>query len=188
MRLTLAIGVIAAVSALAQSTPDFSGSFTLNPKLSDDAAAKVEAAAGSAQLRGGGQGELQRLVPRSTDGSEVDRVRLREFLLDRVRSLQELKIEQTAKEIKIIHGEDEVRIFYFGRDHVRNDRRGHKLKCKSRFEGGRLIVEELGEEKTRIVDVLTLVPSRRQIVYGILFENQDLKEPLQLNLVYDEVK
>lgn len=99
-----------------------------------------------------------------------------------------MKIEQTPKEIKIIHGEDDVRIFYFGRDHVRNDRRGRKLQCKSRFEGGRLIVEELGEDRTRVVDVLTLVPSHRQIVYGILFENQNLKDPLQLNLVYDEVK
>jgi hypothetical protein len=188
MRLALAVAALAALPALAQNPPDFSGSFMLNPKLSDDAVAKVEAATGSAQLKGGGQGEVQRLVPRSTDASEVERVRLREFLLDRANSLQDLKIEQTAKEIKIVHGEDDVRIFYFGRDHVRNDRRGRKLQCKSRFEAGRLIVEELGEDKTRIIDVLTLVPSRRQIVYGILFENQNLKEPLQLNLVYDEVK
>ncbi len=188
MRLALAVAALAALPALGQDTPDFSGSFTLNPKLSDDAVAKIEAAAGSAQLKGGGQGEVQRLVPRSTDASEVERVRLREFLLDRVNSLQHLKIEQTPKQVTIIHGEDNVRIFYFGRDHVRHDRRGRKLQCKSRFETGRLIVEELGEDKTRIIDVLTLVPSRRQIVYGILFENQNLKEPLQLNLVYDEVK
>lgn len=188
MRLALAVAAFAALPALAENPPDYSGSFTLNTKLSDDAVAKVEAAAGSAQLKGGGQGEVQRLIPRSTDASEVERVRLREFLLDRASALQDLKIEQTPKEIKIIHGEDDVRIFYFGRDHVRNDRRGRKLQCKSRFEAGRLIVEELGEDKTRIVDVLTLVPSRRQIVYGILFESQNLKEPLQINLVYDEVK
>lgn len=188
MRLAIAFAVFASLTALAQNQPDYSGTYTLNTKLSDDALAKVEVASGSAQLKGGGQGEVQRLIPRSTDASEVERVRLREFLLDRATALQDLKIEQTPKEITIIHGEEDVRIFYFGRDHVRNDRRGRKLQCKSRFEGGRLIVEELGDDKTRIVDVLTLVPSRHQIVYGILFENQHLREPLQLNLVYDEVQ
>ncbi len=189
MRTTLGLALLVLAPIVdAQERTDFSGAWRLNAKLSDDVETKVEEATGPAQIKGGGQGEVQRLVPRPSDVHEVDRVQFRQYLMERIGMFDDLSIEQKAGEITIVHGEDDFRIFYFDREHTRNDRRGRKLTCRSRFEQGKLIVEEDGEDKTRIIHVLTLVPSRHQLVYGTRIESASLKQPLNLNLLYDQVE
>jgi len=179
---------LAAAPARAQAPADFSGSWKLNPALSDDVKAKIEAAAGPASMTGahgvGGVG----LLPRSGDVKEARRVQLRQFLLDGVGLFDHLDIKQTASDITIAHGDEDVRIFYFGREHVRNDVQGRKLRARNRWEGPQLIIEEDGEDKSRVIQILTAVPQRRQLVHNVRFENTALKEPLELKLLYDLAK
>jgi hypothetical protein len=177
--------LLAAAAAHAQAPADFSGSWILNARISDDVKAKVEQAAGPASMTGahgvGGVG----LLPRSGDVKEAKRVELRQFLLDRVGLFDQLDVKQTPDDITIAHGEEDVRIFYFGREHVRNDVQGRKLRCRNRWEGSQLIIEEEGDDKNRVLQVLTAVPQRNQLVHNVRFENSALKEPLELKLLYD---
>ena len=95
----------------AQGTPDFSGSWKINRPLSDDARAKVAEVAGPDTIAGGGRTlGWNAFLPRDY-GSGVDRVNVREFLMKAVSGLEEFEIEQTADEVKTIHGDEGVRIF-----------------------------------------------------------------------------
>ena len=78
-----------------------------------------------------------------------------------------------------------MRIFYFGREHVRNDLQGRKLRCRNRWDGQQLVIEEEGEDKNRVIQLLTAVPSATSSIHNIRFENSALKEPLDLKLLYD---
>ena len=53
-----------------------------------------------------------------------------------------------------------------------------------RFEGEQLRLESASEKK-RTIEVLTLVPSRSELIHAIHYENDLLKKPLELKLVYD---
>src|SRR5262245_6066198 len=159
--------VLAAAPASAQAPADFSGTWIINTKMSDDVKAKVEQAAGPQSMTGahgvGGVG----LLPRSGDVKEAKRVELRQFLLDRVGLYDQVDVKQTPADITIAHGDEDVRIFYFGREHVRNDLQGRKLRCRTRWEGGQLVIEEEGEDKDRVIQVLTAVPQRNQLVHNV---------------------
>ena len=167
----------------AQEKTDFSGLWQLNHELSDNVQAKIEAAAGPEQLKGSSGISV---LPRAGNAKEVDRVRVRQFLIDRMGAFETEEIEQDPSEIKLVHGEDNVRIFYFGREHVRNDALGNKLKCRSRWMDQQLVIEEESETGTRITDLLTLVPARHQLIHALRVEASILKEPLELRLVYDQ--
>ena len=183
-RCAVAALVLAAPADGADERPDFSGKWTLAPKISDDIQTRIEEATGRSQVKGaGGLG----LLPRAGAEREAERMELRRFLLDRVTLFESLEIEQSPADIKIVHGAEDVRIFYFDREHVRNDRQGRKLRCRTRWDGPRLVIEEEGEDRTRIVDVLVLVPSRSQLVHGLRVESRTLEKPLELNLAYDKV-
>src|SRR5262245_39673717 len=112
---------LAAGSLAADEKPDFSGVWHLNHELSDNVQAKIEAAAGPELLKGSGGISV---LPRAGNAKEVDRVRVRQFLVDRMGAFETEEIDQKPTEITLVHGEEGVRIFYFGREHVRNDALG----------------------------------------------------------------
>jgi hypothetical protein len=168
----------------AQTAPDFSGEWTLNRVLSDDAAAKVKEVAGPDVMTGAKTVGGQTFFPRASYGREVDRVNLRQFLLEAVTGLAELEIEQTAEEVKTIHGEDGVRIFSLKRESGGTGALGVKLVRRARFQGEQLTLEsESG--KTKLLEVLTLVPARKQLVHALRYEAEAFPKPLELRLVYD---
>jgi len=80
--------------------------------------------------------------------------------------------------------DDEGRIFYLNRDHMREDSHHRILKCRARVEGDKLRLEETGGEKLKVIETLTPVPANNWLVYVLRFEHKLLKEPLQLRLVY----
>lgn len=175
-----------AVPAAGEPT-SFAGTWKLAPRISDDVQSKIEAATGGAQLSGAGGIGGVGLLPSQSTKRDVERIELRQFLLDYMGLLAELEIEQTPGDIKLIRGED-VRIFYFDREHVRSDHRGRKLQCRTRWQGAQLVIEEQGEaDKTRIIDMLTLVPSRNQLIHAIRVETKTLEKPLEVSLAYDKV-
>ena len=170
--------------ARAAGPPDFSGSWTINRGLSDDVAARVAEVAGADAVAGAHTFGGITFLPRSSYGKDVDRVSLRQLLLDSVAALEHLEIEQSPDEVKVMQGEDGVRLFYAKRDSTGVALDGAKLTRRMRFEGEQLKLESVSEKK-RTIEVLTLVPSRSQLIHAIHYENELLKKPLELKLVYD---
>jgi hypothetical protein len=181
----LLAAVLLALPAWARAAaPDFSGTWLLDHQRSDDAQARVEKAAGPGQVKEGGASGLTWL-PELNTRSEVERVELRDWLLAVVSQLERLEVQQSASEIKLYHGDEIVRIFYFGRESVRNDGRGRKLRGRTRWQGEQLVLEEEGEKDgAKVVEIMTLVPSVGQLLHVVRLENKLLKQPLELKLVY----
>jgi hypothetical protein len=169
-------------AAAPAETPDFSGSWRLDRARSDDAKALVEAAAGSGQASGG-TSPLS-ILPVPGTRSSVERVELRESMLKLVDQLERLDIEHGKDEIKLFLGDDLARIFYFGRAHVREDSQGRKLKCRTRWKGAQLVLEEEGDKGRRVIEMLTLVPAAGLLIQAVRWEDSLLKKPLEVRLVY----
>jgi hypothetical protein len=183
-----ALAALALSATAAQAgPPDFSGAWRLDPKRSDDVRARVEQAAGPDQVKAGGATGLT-ILPESGTRSEVERVELRRWMLALAEAVARLEIEQSPEEIKLYLGEESGRIFYFGREHVRQDSLGRKLKCRTRWQGEQLVLEEEGEKRHRLVEVFTLVPSLDQLIHALHFENALLEHPLDVRLVYQRDK
>ena len=170
--------------ARAEGPPNFSGSWTINRSLSDDVTARVAEAAGADAVAGAHTFGGITFLPRSSYGKDVDRVSLRQLLLDSVAALEHLEITQSADEVKVIQGEDGVRTFYPKRDSTGVALDGAKLTRRMRFEGEQLKLES-ENGKRRTIELLTLVPARSQLIHAIHFEHELLKKPLELKLVYD---
>jgi hypothetical protein len=187
--MTLRGAVVRAAAALlalplsaSAAPPDFSGSWRLDKARSDDARARVEEAAGSGQASGGTSPLT--ILPVPGTRSSVERVELRDEMLKLVDQLEKLDIEQSATEIKLFLGDDLARTFYFGREHVREDIMGRKLKCRTRWKGQQLVLEEEGDKKRRVIETLTLVPAAGLLVHAVRWEDGLLKKPLEVRLVY----
>ena len=168
----------------ADAVPNFSGHWRFDPQKSDNAVAKIDEVAGSAQVKGVGRSQL---IASLTAWKEVDRVHLREFMLERVKEFDEVEIEQSAAEFKVVDATQGVAIYYLGRDHVREDALGQKLKCHTAWRGGELVIEQKGE-KTKSVQTFTMTPGGEQMTQVIRFESGLLKQPLELRRVYDRIK
>jgi len=168
--------------AQAADPPNLSGQWKLERKRSDDAAALIEQVAGSAQVKGGGASGLT-ILPEGNTRSEVERVELRDWMMGIASQLESLEVQQSPEEIRLALS-DTVRIFYFGREHVREDNLGRKLKCRVRWNGQQLVTEEDGEKGLRLREVFTLEPANDWLVQAVYFESPLLKKPLELRLVY----
>ncbi len=191
LRRALATPVAAALLALtpvaagAQSAPDFSGSWKINRPLSDDAKAKVAEVAGPETIAGGDRTlGWNAFLPRDY-GKGVDRVNVREFLMKAIAGLEEFEIEQSADEVKTIHGDEGVRIFNLKRASSGTGADGATVTRRTRWQGEQLVLEsESGEAK--LIEVLTLVPTRNQLIHALRYEAKLFKKPLELRLVYDK--
>jgi hypothetical protein len=187
-RVALTFGSAALAAGLAipaaAAPPDLNGTWRLDAQRSDDVKARVDAAAGPAQVKSGGASGLT-ILPELNTRSEVERVEMRDWMMGIADQMDRLEIQQTAEEVKLYLGDDEtVRIFYFGREHVRQDSQGRKLKCRARLEGDRLVLEEDGEKGMKLREALTPVPANGWLVHAVRFESPVLKQPLELRLVY----
>ena len=112
---------------------------------------------------------------------------LRQFLLDSVAALDQMEIEQTAAELKTIHGEDGVRIFYFGREGTGATAAGSKLVRRIRWQEAQIVLES-ESEKTKLVEILTLLPAGDQLVHALRMESDLFEKPLDLRLFYVRAK
>jgi len=167
--------------------PSFAGSWTLDHKRSDDATLRVNESAGSRYLSGAaGIGGIT-LFPRSSTRTEVERVELRQFLLDGLPALDAMVIEQTPAELKTVHGEDGVRIFYFGREAAGSNAAGGRLVRRIRWQGTQIVLES-ESEKTKVVEIMTLLPSGDQLIHALRMESDLFEKPLDLRLFYVRAK
>jgi hypothetical protein len=177
--------LIAAAPTRAEEPPDINGVWTLNKSLSQDIAEKIKTAAGSASMSGGVSWATETWIPWTGGFSEGQRVEMREFLLATVPALQSVEIEQTPNEIKTVHGETGVRNFNLKRASAGSSGvSGETVSRQARWQGGQLILESKGKE-SRLVELLTPVPTRNQLTYALRLEHKLLKAPLEVSLVYD---
>jgi hypothetical protein len=181
--LSLSAVLLAGAGTALAAPPDFSGSWRLDRTRSDDVKARIGEAAGPAQVKGGGTSPLT-ILPMPGTISSVERVELRDYLMRLAEQSDRLDIEQTADEIKLFNGDELSRTFYFAREHVREAADGRKLKCRTRWKGEQLVLEEEGDKSRRILELLTLVPGTGTLIQAIRFEDHLLKKPLELRLVY----
>jgi hypothetical protein len=163
--------------------PDFTGAWRLDPQRSDDLKARIEEAAGSAYVKGGGTSPLT-ILPMPGTRKTVERVELRDWLLTVASQVDRLEVEQSTDSIKLFHGEDIARTFYFGRKHMREDDQGNKLECNIHWKGEQLVFDEQGDNGHRVMEMLTLVPTSDLLIQNYRLEDRLLKKPLELRLVY----
>jgi len=179
----LTAAVLLAATAAPAAPPDLNGKWRLDPSRSDGVAEKIGQSAGANQVKSGGATGLT-IIPEANTRSEVERVEMREWMLGRAAQLGRLEIVQTADEVKIYTADDEGRIFYLNRDHMREDSHHRILKCRARVEGAKIRLEETGGERLKVIETLTPVPANNWLIYVLRFEHKLLKEPLQLRLLY----
>jgi hypothetical protein len=182
--LSLSASLLGPAPGAAEGVPNLSGRWNVNPALSDDAAAKVAEVAGPDVMTGASTIGGVTFLPHSSYKTEVDRVNLRQFLLDTAASLDRLEIEQTADEVKTIHGDDTVRIFNLKRESTGSNAAGLKLARHAYWKGEQLVLESTSG-KTKLTEVLTAVPARNQLIHAIRYEAELFKKPLELRTVYD---
>ena len=187
--IAVVLGFLLACSAAHAAGPtDFSGAWKINRGLSDDAEARVKEAAGSEYVQGAPSWASETILPWGRKFDEHERVMLREVLLGAIQGLASVEVEQTPSDLKMIYGGDAVRTFYLKRAGTASaGLTGERVTRKTRWKGEQLVLESEGG-KTKVVEVLTLVPSRNQLIHLLHVEMDLLKAPIDLKLVYDRDK
>ena len=179
----LALALLPAALALGQADPpDLSGTWVLDRAASDDVGAKVEESAGSQYVKGAPSWGSETLIPWGRD-TEDERILLRDLLLKGLRVLDRMEIEQTAAELRTIHGADGLRVFYLKRKGTGTSVfTGEKLSREVRWKGNQVFLEAKSG-KSKVKEVLTL-ESNDRLVHDLNADMELLERPLVLRLVY----
>ena len=158
--------------AMAQVDPrpfNPSGTWKRNAELSQEPSSKAAAALPD--------------KPREYDPEDQ---RFRDLLFHTAKSLDMLTIEVGADDVKIITGEDAARIFYPGRQHVRQGLLGAKIQALARWEKSTLVIEEDGDD-FRLTERVSMTPEGR-LSYVLSLTHKRLKTPLTLSTLYDRAR
>jgi hypothetical protein len=166
--------LLAGTLVLAGEHPDITGRWRLNEQLSQDVQAKIVLSTGGDEVK-----------------SDIELRRFREALEDFVRGAQQIEVEQKADQVQFSYADDDVRIFYPGRQHVRQRAGGVKVKAAPRWEGESFVVEQMLEggvfEGAKDIETYTLEEGGSRLGMMVHLDDKHLKEPLNARLVYDRV-
>jgi hypothetical protein len=176
--------VLLCATASRAAQHDFSGMWKLNHELSEDAAPKIQDAAGSRDVQGRPTWAAETILPWGRGFNEDERVQLRDVLLGAVRALETLEVDQTASEFKTIHGDAGVRIFYLHRTGTGAGLlTGETVKRHAQWKDDALVLESKSGE-TKVDETFTL-EKPDQLVHTLHVEMDLLEHPFDLRLVYD---
>jgi hypothetical protein len=166
--LCVASTLLASPEARAADAPALVGHWERNAELSQDAVSKVFAS----------------LSPRGT-GFAPDEQTFHDALLRFAAVTASLEIEQTAEEVTIILGGDEVQIYYPGGPRVRQGVLGGRLEVLTQWRGDELVIQEKNEFGT-LAQSLSVDRDGRLFVL-VSLEDRRLRAPLLLLSVYDRL-
>jgi hypothetical protein len=160
--------------AVAQTRPDFSGTWVFVKQKSDDVQQKVAQAVGPDYTVGNKKSEQARTWIRSWLQGIAEDPRTRV-----------LTIEQTPTEFKAGLG-DEVNIYYFGREATSMGPAGGSNKVTVAWQGEQLVTEEKAtRSKGRIRAVYTLLAGGKSLQVDWHLEHGSMKAPLDVRLAFE---
>jgi hypothetical protein len=169
MRCETALAVILFLGvAHAAEPPDLSGSWTLNSKLSQDLVEKIKIATGGDEAL-----------------SKPDLGRMRNDLMELARRGETLEIEQRPGEVQMAYANDDVRIFYPGREHTRERPGMGKIKAAPHWEGESLVIPQALPDGAKSVETYSLTDGGSRLAVMLKLEGKPLQEPLFARIVYD---
>jgi hypothetical protein len=116
------------------------------------------------------------------------RIGLRALLLELAGRPEDLPltVEQTATEFRFGFGDD-VEVYYFDREGIRQDATGEKHKTRLEWRGQQLFVEDRGDKGSTTTQLFTLLPGARQLTLAVHLKSKSLRKPLDLRLMFDRV-
>jgi hypothetical protein len=168
-----------ALLAPAPAEPGFAGTWQVRPEQVVDPGAAVDPAAGSANLKSGGATREWYLIPRASWKGEVERVELRQMLIDLLTETNTIELALAPGEVRFYSGEVS-RILYLGREHVREDRRGQRLKSRSVLTDTQLSVVSEWPDGMRVTESYTLIPGGTEMLATLKWESKHLVKPFEL--------
>lgn len=173
--LLTALAILAPALATAEDgRPNFSGTYALVPKKSDDLKARTAAAVGPDYTIGNKKSEQARVwIRRWLEGVTEDPER------------RFLTIEHTATEFKAGMG-DEVNTYYFGREATSRGPSGGNLRVSVSWQGEQIVTEEKeAKGKGRITVVYSLQPGGKSLQVDWKLEHGSMQQPLSVRLAFD---
>ena len=182
--LALAAGAAAQEPSPAQPDERFEGLWSVNERLSQPWGAKLEQSAGPDQLRGGGR---ERLLPSGGGEGDLRRLRLRERLERASEAVRDIEIEVEPGEFKVISLDDDVRIFYLTRKHVRQRDDGVKVDVESVWDGKILTLIEKTDDGTTFSESYSYDAANDQLALVLLVNDEQFREPFLVRTVFDRV-
>jgi hypothetical protein len=168
-----------AVALLAQAAaePRFAGTWKVRPDQVVDPQAIVEPAAGPDQVKGTG-GEWY-LIPRANWKGEVERVELRQQMIDLLSETNTIEFALAPGEVRVYSG-DVSRILYLGREHTREDRKGELLKSQTVLSDAQLLVVSEWPDGMKVTESYTLLPGGGEMLATLKWESKYLIKPFEL--------
>jgi hypothetical protein len=169
----LAVGLLLQEGA----APGFAGTWKVRPDQLVDPQAAVDSSAGSGQVKGGGLDWY--LIPRGNWKGDVERVELRQLMIDLLAETNTIEFVLAPGEVRFYSGEVS-RILYLGREHTREDRRGRKLKTHSVLTDAQLIVVSDWADGMKVTESYTLLPGGSEMLATLKWESKYLIKPFEL--------
>lgn len=175
--MTLVALTTALLAHQAAGTADLSGTWLFVPQRSDDVRDQIVASLGPDYAKASVRGDAPRLW-------------IRDWLLDQAEQPKEhlLTIEQDAAEFRVGVDED-LRVYYFGREAARGGPGGALLKVTVRREGERVIVEEKAVKGSgRVVESYELQDGGRSLLATWRVSHKGMREPLEVRLAFRKAR
>jgi hypothetical protein len=167
------------LALLSGAPPSYSGLWYRVDSKSDDPKARIEAATrGFIEKESRGRQTAEDVDPRLL--GELRRV-LDTFVL----YPEELRIEESSKELVLDDGGPRLRIYYLdGEEHERQMPNGTRLETTATRSGSQIDVFQKSNRGAKLFETYRLSDDGRQLTLVVRLEDKQLKEPLVVRSVY----
>lgn len=172
-------GMLLVLALLLQdvAVPGFAGTWKVRPDQLVDPQAAVDSSAGSGQVKGGGLEWY--LIPRANWKGEVERLELRQMMIDLLAETNTIELVLAPGEVRFYSGELS-RILYLAREHTREDRRGRRLQTHSTLTDAQLTIVSDWADGMKVTESYTLLPSGSEMLATLKWESKYLIKPFEL--------
>jgi hypothetical protein len=168
----LGLSLLAATVGRAAERPDFSGEWKRNPGQSQEWREKVEALTD----------------PMAGRGDQPERRLFRSWLVRVLGDLESVEIEQSDTKVELVADADRVRIFYLGREHLRQSPEGLKIKTASGWVDGDFVIKQVTADGSTVTERLSMLGAGKQMAHLLRWEDSRLTLPLIIRTVFDRVE